>query len=151
MCGAKLYAKQICPYCKVTDKEILNASNKKVKEYRKTGNKDMIHFTTVIPNDISRLNLILFTIFLGFVGVQHFYIQRKVRAWFSVFATVTSITMMIIVLSVGSAAPAIATFINLIYEISFWAMTINVLMWVGDIFGCIFKTMKIPVVLGEKE
>ena len=75
ICGAKLYAKQICPYCKITDEQILNASNKKVKEYRKTGNTDMIHYTTVIPKDLSRLKIILYTIFLGLVGVNHYYVK----------------------------------------------------------------------------
>ncbi|MBQ7352135.1 MAG: NINE protein [Clostridia bacterium] len=151
VCGAKLVAKQVCPYCKITDTQILNASNKKVKEYRKTGNKDLIHYTNIIPNDVSRVKLLLFTIFLGWIGVNHFYIKRPIRAWFSVIATVGSFSMMLVVMTIGQTIPTIATILNLLYEVLFYSMAINVLLWVGDIFGCIFKSMKIPVVLGKKE
>ena len=58
VCGAKLVAKQICPYCKITDEQITAASNRKVKEYRKTGNGDLICYTTVIPNDLSKVKII---------------------------------------------------------------------------------------------
>jgi len=44
ICGAKMVNKQLCPYCKITDEQVVSASNKKVKEYRQTGNTDMIHY-----------------------------------------------------------------------------------------------------------
>ena len=96
ICGAKLYQKQICPYCKVTDEQILGASNKKVKEYRKNGDKDLICFTTVVPQDVNRLKLILFTIFLGWLGVNHYYVLRNIRGSFSLISFASSISLFVI-------------------------------------------------------
>ena len=33
ICGSKMVQKQLCKYCKITDDQVKNASNKKVKEY----------------------------------------------------------------------------------------------------------------------
>ena len=151
ICGAKMVQKQICPYCKVTDTEVLEASNKKVKEARKAGNKDLIHTTTNIPKDVSRLKLVLFTIFFGFIGVNHYYINRPVRATFSLISTVGSIAIFIIYLAVDLTGQFGEGLFALIYQILFYCMAINVVLWILDIFGALFKSMKIPVVMPDKE
>lgn len=151
ICGAKMVQKQICPYCKVTDTEVLEASNKKVKEARKAGNKDLIHTTTTIPKDVSRLKLILFTIFLGFVGVNHYYINRPVRATFSVISTAGSIAIFIMYLTIDFSTKFGEGLFALVYQILFYCMALNVVFWILDIFNVIFKSMKIPVVMPDKE
>lgn len=150
VCGAKLVGKQLCPYCKVTDEQILNASNKKVKGYRKTGNKDLICKTTIIPPDVSRLKLILYTIFLGWCGVNHYYVSRNIRGTYSVISTAGSISIMIIGMLIANLQGFWFTLYNIVYSILFYMMAINVVLWVLDIFGVIFKTFKIPVVLAKK-
>ncbi len=143
--------KQICPYCKVTDIEVLEASNKKVKEARKAGNKDLIHTTTTIPKDVSRLKLILFTIFLGFLGVNHYYINRPVRATFSLISSVGSIVIFIIYLVVDLTGEFGEGLFALVYQILFYCMAFNIVLWILDIFGVLFKSLKIPVVMPDKE
>lgn len=151
ICGAKMVQKQICPYCKVTDTEVLEASNKKVKEARKAGNKDLIHSTTVIPKDVSRLKLVLFTIFFGFIGVNHYYINKPVRATFSLISTVGSLAIFIVYISTDMTGKFGEGLFALIYQIIFYCMAFNVVFWILDIFGALFKTMKVPVVMPDKE
>lgn len=150
ICGAKLVGKQLCPYCKITDEQILNASNRKVKEYRKTGNKDMIHFTNVVPNDVSKLKIILYTIFFGFLGVNHYYVLRNIRGTYSLVSTVGCLFIFFLGIAV-EISTSIQGVYNIFYNIFFYMMAINVFMWLGDIFACIFKSFKIPVVLAQKE
>lgn len=150
VCGAKLMAKQICPFCKVTDSQILNASNRKVKEYRKTGNTDLICYSSVIPSDLSKLKVILYTIFLGFLGVNHYYILRPVRATFSLVSTVGSLG--IFFLGFARIPEGIASQIySVFYVILFFMMAINVVMWLADVLAVILRSFKVPVVLGKKE
>lgn len=151
ICGAKMVQKQICPYCKVTDTEVLEASNKKVKETRKAGNKDLIHTTTMIPKDVSRLKLIMFTIFLGFVGVNHFYVNRPVRGTFACISTFGSLAIFIIYLAVDLTGKFGEGLFALVYQILFYCMALNMVFWILDIFGVLFKTFKIPVVMPDKE
>lgn len=151
ICGARLYQKQICQYCKITDDDIKNASNKKVKEERKFGNTDLIHYSSVIPKDVNKWKLWLYTIFLGFVGVNHFYVNRPVRAWFSVITTSLSMIILFITMFSTIQSQTVIEVILTIYDIVFLVMTVNVIMWISDIINLIFKIFKVPVVLPEKE
>lgn len=147
ICGAKMIGKQLCQYCKITDDQIINASNRKVKEYRKSYKSDQVYYTNVIPKDISRLKLILYTIFLGFLGIHHFYVLRPVRGWFSMVTSVGSFLMILLSLT-GVTKISI---ISIIFDILFLGFTINIIMWVLDIFSVLFKSYKVPIVLADKK
>ena len=151
ICGAKLYQKTICPFCKVTADEIKAASNKKVKEYRKTGRKDLIHFTNVLPQDVDKVKLWLYTIFLGLVGVNHFMVCRNIRAGYAVASTVSCLTVFFMKMFINFGSGFIAIAFQLIYEICFYCMVFNILFWFSDILSLILKGFKVPVVLPEKE
>ena len=149
ICGAKMVAKQLCPYCRITDEQVLNASNAKVPEYRKQYKQDSIHYTTVIPKDISRLKLILFTIFLGIFGAHHFYVHRNVRGIFSIVSVSGSFLMLLLGIIFHVTSSAII--FNLIYDIFFLTLTINVIMYLFDVIAVLCKSYKIPVVLADKK
>ena len=151
ICGAKMVNKQLCPYCKVTDTDVNGASNKKVPEYRKAGNKDLIHYTTVLPKDVSRLKVILYTIFLGLVGVNHYYVKRPVRATFSAVSTGGSFLIFILYLIMEFKTKFGEGLFSLVYQILFYCMAINVVLWILDMFGVLFRSFKVPVVLPDKE
>lgn len=150
ICGAKLYQKLMCPYCKITAEQIKSASNKKAKEYKKTGRGDLVHYTNVLPQDVSRVKLWLFTIFLGWCGVNHFIVGRKVRGGFSVASLVSSILMIILSLTIKTTLPSILLTVDFFYEIAFFSMAINVILWGSDIISLLTRSFKVPVVLGEK-
>ena len=150
ICGAKMVSKQLCPYCKITDEQVLGASNKKVREYRKTGNTDMIHFTSVIPSDLKRWKIVLFTVLLGWLGVNHFYVNRPVRGAFSLISSVGSTSILILGLVLKITSKAGKIIFNLTYEILFYMMAINVVLWILNIISVIFKSFKVPVVLPKK-
>lgn len=149
ICGAKMVAKQLCPYCRITDAQVLNASNSKVPEYRKQYKQDSIHYTTVIPKDVSRLKLILFTIFLGIFGVHNFYVHRNIKGFFSVVSVAGSLLMLLFSMAIPGAT-SIFIF-KLIFDIFFFLLTINVIFYIFDIIAVVFKSYKIPVVLADKK
>ena len=146
ICGAKMVNKQLCPFCNITDEQVINASNKKVSKYRKDGNGDLIHFTTILPNDINKLKLILFTIFFGFIGVNHLYVKRLYRGIYSIVST----SVFILLVLVQFFSTPFSGFINIIYQIFGYMIAINVLLWICDIINVLIKKFKVPVVLAEK-
>jgi len=153
ICGAKMVNKQLCPYCKITDEQVVSASNKKVKEYRQTGNTDMIHYTTIIPSDLKRWKIVLYTVLLGWLGINHFYVNRPVRSTYSLVSTIGSIGIMIIGFIVEINTKAGKIIYNVTYEVLMYMMAINVVLWVLDIVSLLFKSFKVPVVIpkrGEK-
>ena len=151
VCGAKLVAKQICPYCKITDEQILSASNRKVKEYRKSGNKDLICYTTEIPKDLSRLSIILLTVLLGWLGINHLYVLRPVRGIYSIISTIGSFAMVIMGIAITKFSDLGATIYSIFYNLLLYMMAVNVILWIFDIIAVIFKGFKVPVVLAQKE
>lgn len=82
-CGNKIYPEeQKCQFCGVKKVNILEASNKKAKEAIKyKQNTQDIVMTNVLPKDVKRLKLLLFSIFLGFAGVHCFYVGRLKRGF----------------------------------------------------------------------
>lgn len=149
ICGSKMVQGQLCKFCGIDDNQVKNASNKKVVEYRKNDMADLVYFTTNVPHDVSRLKLLLFTIFFGLLGVNHFYVHRYVRGIYSALSTFVNITFLVLRTAVRTLASVLV--FELIYELSLLAMAINVIMWVCDILNVIFKNFKIPVVLADKE
>ncbi len=150
ICGAKMMNKQLCPYCKVIDKQVYGASNKKVKQMRKTDNKDLIVYTSVVPSDVSKVGLWLFTIFLGWCGVNHFIINRPVRAWYAVLSCISSFIMTFVNLLAVPKTLFGEWSIYFIHYAALMCMAINVVMWVFDMISLLFKGFKIPVVLPDK-
>lgn len=146
ICGAKMVNKQLCKYCNITDEQVLNASNKKVSKYRKDGNKDLIHFTTIVPKDVSKLKLILFTIFLGVFGVNHLYVKRIYRGFFSIITDV----LFILILTLNFALAPSGWFFYILYEIIGYSMAINVILWICDILNVFVRAFRIPIILAEK-
>lgn len=151
ICGAKMFNNQICPYCNITDEQVLGASNKKVKEFRKSGNTDMIHTTTVFPYDLDKWKMLIFAILLGWAGGHHFYVKRPIRAWYSIISTVGSTFILCCSFFVDISIKWLNIAFNITYEILFYMMAINVLLWVWDIVAILIRTFKYPVVLPKKE
>jgi hypothetical protein len=146
ICGAKLVDNKLCKYCKVTNTQIENASNKKVKQYRKEGNGDLIYFSSVVPKDVNKIKLLLYTILFGLLGINHYYVNRKIRWIFSMVSYIGSFLILVIMLAGISSI-----IFTILYYVLFTMMAINVVMWIFDIFNVLFGTFKIPVVLASKE
>ena len=148
ICDAKLESGIICKYCKVTKEQIENASNKKVKEYRKNDKSDLIYFTNVVPKDVSKIKLLLYAIFLGLFGIHLFYVKRYKRGLFAAIAFPLALFLQIISGSITWFRNNM--FLELLYEISIGALAFSIIFWLSDILAIIFKGFKVPVVLGEK-
>lgn len=149
ICGAKLTNNQVCKYCNVTDTQILNASNKKVKEYKKTGKKDLIYFSNSKPKDVEKWKIILFTVLFGWLGINYFYINRPYRGTFSLVSSLGSFLMVIIGVAFNLLESTNNLFVVL-YQILFYMMAINVLLWIVDIFSVLMGKLKYPVVLPKQ-
>ncbi len=149
ICGSKMVQGQLCKYCNVTADQVNNASNKLVKSYRKNDMSDLIYFTNVVPNDVNKIKLLLFTIFFGIIGVNHYYVNRNIRGTYSLLSTVLSITFLTLKLTIKNIYNITA--FKLVYEIIFLCMAINVILWFCDILNVIFHKFKVPVVLADKE
>ena len=151
ICGARLYQKEICKYCKITKETIMTASNKKVVEYRKTGRSEEVHMSSVLPKDVNRALLIFYTILLGLFGVNSFYVHRNGRGIFCVVAIVASIVFAILKAALKITVGWMLFIFQLLFEAAFYLVVIDLLLWATDVLSVIFGTYKVPVVLNLSE
>ena len=91
--------------------------------------------------------LIFYTILLGLFGVNSFYVKRNARGIFCVVAMVSSIIFAILKASLTITVGWIAFTFQIFFELSFYLVVVNLLLWASDILAVIFGTYKVPVVL----
>lgn len=127
------------------------ASNKKVKEYRKADRIDEIHTSNVLPKDINKPLLIFYTILLGFFGVHSFYVYRYGRGYFSIISFVVSVIFSILKSTLTITIGWMAVTFELLFELSFLLVVVNILLWATDAIAVLVGTYKVPVVLPIKE
>ena len=146
ICGAKMkYG--ACQYCKITEEQVINASNKAVSKARRDGRKTDVYYSTTLPSDINRMRLILITIFLGWVGADSFYVKRPFKGLYPL----VSICVCLVLYAVGQMAGNLGLVFRFFYEMSFYCTAIALICWVYNIIALFTKNYKVPVVLAEKE
>lgn len=150
VCGAKLYNNQVCPYCKdVTIERIENASNKAVTEARNKQEYDKVVYSTVIPKDISKKKLWLFTVLLGWFGVQNFYTKKTTKGWFHAVAFGGALFFVTIRFFSEQYAWGVENGVDIFASLFSFLSAITFLLWIGDIISLLFHKFKVPVVLGK--
>ena len=152
VCGAKMIDGKICKYCNVTNEQVLTASNAEAKRAFKENRKQDVCYTTDIPKDVNKTKLTLFTIFLGCLGVGNFYVGKNIKGIFCAVSFGLAFMFSVLRLFVTSAwGTALIYIIGYGWKFSGYLLMVDMLMWAFDICGLIFKTYKVPVVLGEEE
>ena len=152
ICGAKMLDGKLCKYCGITNVQVETASNEKAKQYLKAGKKEDVCYSKTMPADVNKTKLVLLTVFLGYAGAGNFYVGKKVKAWFNLVSTVLSFIFgLLVYLSETFEWLYQAVIFNLCLDFLSIFGAISFLMWFFDIMALIFKTYKVPVVLGEDE
>lgn len=153
ICGAKV-KNNICPYCEITNKQIIYASNKQAKEIRKA-KKDQsnIHYSSTLPKDVNKVKLWIFLIFGGWFGADCFLTGKYTKG---IFCFVTYIVLIItgtlktLAEMNNWGANAVDTFGALLSLFSIFGVAVF-LMWFVGIIAMIAKKYKVPVVIPSKE
>ena len=152
VCGAKMVDGKICKYCNVTNEQVLSSSNKEAKRALKENRKQDVCYTTNLPKDVNKTKLTLFTIFLGWFGVGNFYVGKTLKGIYCAVSFGIAILFSALrLVSTNSWGTAILYIVGYGWQIAGYLFMVNMLMWAFDICGLIFKTYKVPVVLGESE
>ena len=76
ICGCKMKEEFMCPYCKITGRQVKTASNKKAKEKLITGDQEGVYNSSYLPCDINNTRLMLITLFGGPFGLHRFHVGK---------------------------------------------------------------------------
>ena len=152
ICGAKLKDEK-CPYCKITSNQVVYASNADAKEARIHKTKKEVYTSDVMPKDVNKLKLWLFTIIGGWVGADSFLTGKYVKGMFSLFTFMTLYLFSFFhslasILNWGDNA--VTTFSFLLQMFSIFGV-ITFMMWLIGVIQLIFKKYKFPVVIPDEK
>jgi len=131
-----------CPNCQLNFQKFENATNLEAKEALKSGEKERVLIRTGFPKDVSKIKLLLITIFLGFTGAHYYYVGRfKMGAFFTIFFGVGVLNAIInSLLNVKPTGDLYQVFVLLVLV---WGAVL--FLWITDIAKVCFNKFKIPV------
>lgn len=147
-CGKKVSSEMgVCPQCKLNFQKFFSATNKEAKDALRQGEKDRVVYRLGVPSDVSKLKLLLLTIFLGFLGAHNYYVGRKNRGFFySIFFGVGIIYTFLTFKFDFDWTSEIGQFFYLLVLV--WGIVI--MLWLVDIVKVCFNRYKIPVSLPRR-
>lgn len=141
-CGLTVYEGiDSCPDCGLIFSRLNLATNKDAKKLILRRETDFIVKTNKLPKDVSRLKLILYSIFFGVVGGHCFYVGRYFRGLFLLIDFL--LIMCYTIFNNALIAVDGGTLLGVLSTISGLCMFV----WVYDVFMIIFKKFKVPVAI----
>lgn len=156
---------KVCPRCKSKEdlqnpkcrvcglvfdrlKSVTNKAGKKAirkKEYNK------VLYTTDIPNDVSRLRLLLLCIFLGWSGAHFAKVGRYKWFIFDMVAFFFALLYSIVIVFFAVSRETLdASYVGLILQLLSFPFAISVIVWIGSIIQILTKKFKVPVAIDEE-
>ena len=153
ICGAGVKNEE-CPYCKITNKQIMYASNKQAKELIKEHkDKDNVHYSNVTPKDVNRVKVWLFTFLGGWYGADSFLTGKYYKGWFSLITYLalyitTFFKVLAEMYSWGANAYQVFSYLQSFFTI-FGVITF--MFWFVGMISLLTKKYKYPVVLRSEQ
>ena len=132
----------VCPSCMLNFQKFNEATNKEAKLAIKQGEKDKVLMRKGCPKDVSKVKLILLTIFLGFVGAHHYYVGRYKMGLFYTIFFIVGLTNAILTQVFKSALTGVAYEIFSLLVLVWGAV---LFMWIVDMAKVCLNKYKIPV------
>ena len=151
ICGAKL-KNEMCPYCKITNKQVIYASNKKaielIKEKKADGN---VHTSNVMPKDIDKSKVWIFTILGGMFGIDSFYLGKFYKGLYCLLTYIglyvaSFLKILAETLKNGDMYYVFDTIQSLFTVFG----VVSFMMWLVGVINLLTKKYKYPVVLPKE-
>ena len=153
ICGAKLKDEK-CPYCLITNKQVIYASNKQAKALKKENKeKNNVHTSNIRPKDVNKVKIWLFTVLGGWFGADSFLTGKYYKGMYSLFtyiAVFISTTLVVFTERFMWGENALTTFSYLQSLFSIFG-AISFMLWFSGVVQLITKKYKYPVVLPSSE
>lgn len=145
ICGCKMKDEFMCPYCKITGKQVRNASNKEAKERIKKGDTKEIYSSSYLPRDVNNTRLLVAVLLGGIFGVHQFYVGKKKTGFFYLFSFMLGFISYVL----SDMVFKDVIFLKYVMNVGIMFSALIIFLWISDIFKVLFKSFSIPVVLAD--
>ena len=137
----------ICPTCQLNYDKFNNATNSEAKVAIHMDERESVLYRRGCPSDVSKVKLLLLTIFLGFTGAHHYYVGRTGKGiFYSIFFVIGVVNAILTTVLQSTPHGELWEIFTLLVLI--WGVVI--MMWLIDIADVILNRYKIPVSLPKK-
>ena len=137
----------ICPTCQLNYDKFNNATNSEAKVAIHMDERERVLYRRGCPSDVSKVKLLLLTIFLGFTGAHHYYVGRTGKGiFYSIFFVIGVVNAILTTVLQSTLHGELWEIFTLLVLI--WGVVI--MMWLIDIADVILNRYKIPVSLPKK-
>lgn len=134
-----------CTKCGFSIYDLKNATNKSAKEQIRMGNGDLVLYSSVLPQDISKKKLLYFCGFLGIFGGHYFYCGRNFRGMANLVISIFTLT--ILILSLFNIESALFNGLKYLFGLAFGVILVLTSI---DFTNILLKKFKVPVYLEEE-
>lgn len=132
----------ICPSCQLNFNKFESATNAEAKTAMRKGEKDNVLMRKGLPSDVSRIKLLIITIFLGFTGAHYYYVGRnKMGLFFSIFCGIGLVNSIITTMLDETPSGDLYQIFSLLTLV--WGMV--GIIWIVDIAKVCLNKFKVPV------
>ena len=145
ICGCKMKDEFMCPYCKITGRQVRNASNKEARERIKKGDKKEVYSSTYLPRDVNNTRLLVAVLLGGLFGVHQFYVGKNKMGFFYLFSFLLGFISFVL----SDMIFKDVVFLKYIMNVGLMLAALIIFLWISDIFKILFKSFSIPVVLAD--
>lgn len=137
----------ICPTCQLNYDKFNNATNSEAKVAIHMDERERVLYRRGCPSDVSKVKLLLLTIFLGFTGAHHYYVGRTGKGiFYSIFFVIGVVNAILTTVLQSTPHGELWEIFTLLVLV--WGVVI--MMWLIDIADVILNRYKIPVSLPKK-
>lgn len=126
--------------------ELNEATNFKAKEKMRSGDGDLVIYTTKLPKDISKKNLLLLSGFLGLFGAHYFYIGKMLRGLINLVVSMVG-TVFAIFYALNLTGDKVFKYFDYFSGILF---ALILVLTISDFINICFNRFKVPVYIEEK-
>lgn len=139
-----------CDNCGLIFERLKRASNEAGKKAIKNKEYNKVVYTSDLPKDVSKIRLLLLSIFLGFLGIHYAKVGR-----YKMFVFTLVSFFLLFVYTVLTFLPSIPDeiftdkYIGLILLLMTFPAGFAAIIWLVSIFQIIFNKFKVPVSIDE--
>lgn len=138
----------VCLKCGFNINKLKEASNQKAKELIRSGDGDLCVNSKILPKDVSKKKLLLFSGFLGLFGAHYFYIGKMLRGFLNLVFSIFGLIFATIYATGLVKLPYVLQIFEFIFGFGFAFVIINTIF---DFINIIFNRFKVPVYVEENK
>ncbi len=132
-----------CGVCSLSFEKFNSATNAEAKSAFRMGESERVLYTTQVPSDVNKMQILINCIFGGWFGLHHFKVGRRGFGLYYLISLLLGVVYMTLIMTVSNLT-------GYVFDIAFVcgiAWIISIILWWADIIKILCNGYKYPISL----